>query len=135
MPLGSSREVRFNRPNDVARRNEVHTSREVANRIDTEMLRLVLLVTVAQGHASRPPAAARGTAGQLANGVKKSMSRILLPGRWFASPGDHDARTNIGFTRLALHGSREVHQQRDRAQDSLGMIDEPDQLAKRGAAA
>src|SRR5687767_14214778 len=107
MPVGQLCGIRFNRLDHLVGRDEIHASREIADSINTEVLWLVFLVTVAQGHASRPPTAAGRAARKLADGVKEAMSRIRLPSGGFTTTGDYHTWPDCRLARFALDGSRQ----------------------------
>src|SRR5580692_12421569 len=60
------------------------------------------------------------------------MVRVRLPLRRLAAAGDDDAGTILRKTAFHVDRRRKVHQERHRAEDALGVIDEADQLSQIG---
>ena len=127
--------VDFDRANDVVSRYQVHTTRQVFDYIDAAVLRPIFFVAVAQGNDARPPASAMLATAQRPHAVKELMVRIRLPMRRLSSTGNHHARAVHRRAGLGLDRRCQMHQQRHRAKDALGVIDEPDQLPQVGLAA
>src|SRR5262249_39742975 len=94
-----------------------------------------LFVTVAERNDARFPASTVLAAAQGPHPVKKLVVRIGLPMRRLAPARYHHARTIDRRTGPGLDRRCQMHQQRDRAQDALRMIDEADQLSQVGLAA
>ena len=92
---------------------------------------LVLLIPVAQGLDAAFPAAARGAARKLADGVEEAVSGILLPLRGLAAPGNDDARTQRG-ARAARDGGGQVHEGGDRTDYAIGVMHQADKLPEAG---
>ena len=103
-----------------------------SNHVDAERLGPVLLVAVAEREGPRAPATAVVAAAQGANCMNELMMGIRCPVRGLASTRDDDARPVARSARLGFDGRRQVHQQADRGDGALSVMDEPNELAKAG---
>src|SRR6266699_5032921 len=83
---------------------------------------------IPQGQSTGFPVTAGFTACKHSDGMDKLMSRIRFPVRRLASTGNHDTRTEP-LVSFCFHGCAQMHEEGNRAQDPICVIDEPDQLS------
>lgn len=120
---------------DVLGANHHHTfgDAEVGTHFDRMETQVAILgITVTNGLTTRLPATALIAAMQGAIRADKLMMRIGLPMRRLTASGDHDARSIARHARFGLHGRGQMHGERHRAQDSVGVVHESDELPQIG---
>ena len=85
-----------------------------------------------QRNGSSPPTAAIGATGELSNGVNELMMRIGFPLDGLASARDHHAGPVRWLSTFDLDCCRQVHGRGHAAKDSLGVVNQPNELAQVG---
>ena len=122
--------VGFDPGNHLLRSNHVHAARQILNDRYAEPVGVVAVITIAQRDSPRPPATAIRATGQLPHFVDELMIRVGFPMRRFTSSSDDDAGTAWRISRFGLDRRSQMHGGGDPAQHSLGMVNEPDELAQ-----
>jgi hypothetical protein len=132
---GSAVEIQLDASDDVVGRNHVHAPGQPADDVHAQRLRAIFLIAVAERHRARAPAAAVVAAAERSHGVDELVMGVGGEMRRFTAAGDDHARTIAWRARPRVDRSRQVHEQADRADHSLCVVDEPNELPKIGLAA
>ena len=125
---GASDEICFDPADDFGWSDHVHALWQMAGHVQTQILRLVPGIAIAERMRSVSPTAAIFAAWQRADRVDELMVRIGLPMKWLSPASDHHARAVWGKSWFGFNGRGQVHQTGHRTKNSLCMVHQPHQL-------